>query len=93
MAADDVAGAMCDATLAAPLNSTIEITGPEPMPFEEWVRKGLRAVGDQRVVVVDPQARYFGIRLSERALLPGEGALRGETTYDGWLSAREKGSR
>ena len=68
MAADDVAAAVCDVTLAAPLNDTIEIAGPEPMRFEDWVRKGLRAAGDQRVVVADPQARYFGARLSERTL-------------------------
>ena len=56
------------------------------MPCEDWVRKGLRAVGDQRVVVADPQARYFGARLSERTLLPGDGARLGATSFDDWLS-------
>ena len=51
MAADDVAAAVCEVTLAAPLNNTVEIAGPEPMPFEYFVRQGLRAVGDQRAVV------------------------------------------
>ena len=60
MAADDVAAAVCSVTLAAPLNNTIEIAGPEPLRFEDFVREGLRFVGDQRVVVADPQARYFG---------------------------------
>ena len=86
MASADVAAAVCDAALAAPLNNTIEVAGPEPMPFEDWVRKGLRAVGDQRVVVADPHARYFGARLSERTLLPGDGAQLGATTFDDWLS-------
>jgi len=86
MAADDVAAAVCDVALAAPLNGTIEIAGPQPMPFEDWVRRGLRAAGDERAVVVDPQARYFGIRLSERTLLPGDGARLGATTFDDWLS-------
>jgi uncharacterized protein YbjT (DUF2867 family) len=53
--------------LAAPVNNTIEIAGPEPLRFEDFVRQALRSVGDQRVVVADPQARYFGARLSERA--------------------------
>ena len=86
MAAADVAAALCDVTLAAPRNTTTEIAGPEPLRFEDWVRQGLRAAGDQRVVVTDPQARYFGIRLSERTLLPGDGALLGRTTFADWLS-------
>ena len=91
MASDDVAAAVCDATLAAPLNDTIEIAGPEPMRFEDWVRQGLRAAGDQRVVVADPHARYFGARLSERTLLPGDGARLGATTFEEWLSRQARG--
>src|SRR5215472_7733724 len=79
MAADDVAAALCNVTLAAPLNNTIEIAGPEALRFEDWVRQALRAVGDQRVVVADPHVRYFGARLSERTLLPGDGAELGAT--------------
>lgn len=88
MAADDVAAAVCDATLAAPLNNTIEIGGPEPMRFEDFVRQGLRAVGDQRVVVADPRAGYFGARLSERSLVPGDHAQLAPTRFEDWLSHR-----
>ena len=91
MAADDVAAAVCDVTLAAPLNGTIEIAGPEPMRFEDFVRQGLRAAGDQRAVVADPQARYFGARLSERTLMAGDGAQLGATTFDDWLSHQAPG--
>ena len=88
MAADDVAAAVCDVALAAPLNSTIEIGGPEPLRFEVFVREGLRAVEDQRVVLPDPQARYFGARLDERSLVPGDGARLAATRFDDWLSQR-----
>ena len=91
MAADDVAAAVCNAALAAPVNTTIEIAGPEPLRFEDFVRQGLRSVGDQRVVVADPHARYFGARLSERALLPGDDAQLGPTRFDDWLSHRAPG--
>ena len=91
MAAEDVAAAVCDVVLGAPLNTTIEIAGPQPLRFEDFVRQGLRAVGDQRVVVADPQARYFGARLSERTLLPGDGARLGATKFDDWLSRRAPG--
>lgn len=85
MAADDVAAAVCKVTLAAPLNNTIEIAGPEPLRFEDFVRQGLRSVGEQRVVIACPQARYFGARLSERTLLPGNGAELGTTRFIDWL--------
>ena len=91
MAADDVAAAVCNAALAAPVNTTIEIAGPQPLRYEDFVRQGLRAVGDQRVVVSVAQARYFGARLSERALLPGDGAQLGPTRLDDWLSHRAPG--
>jgi len=86
MAADDVAAALCTVTLAAPLNSIVEIGGPEPLQFEDFVRQGLRAVGDQRLVVTDPEARYFGARLSERTLVPGDGARLGVIGFGDWLS-------
>jgi uncharacterized protein YbjT (DUF2867 family) len=86
MAADDVAAAVCNVALAAPLNNTIEIGGPEPLRFEDFVREGLRAVGDQRVVVSDPRAQYFGARLSERTLVPGDGAQLAATRFADWLS-------
>jgi uncharacterized protein YbjT (DUF2867 family) len=91
MAADDVAAAVCNVTLAAPLINTIEIAGPEPLRFEDFVREGLRSAGDQRVVVADPQARYFGARLSERTLLPGHGAQLWPTQFGDWLSHRAPG--
>jgi uncharacterized protein YbjT (DUF2867 family) len=91
MAADDVAAAVCNVALAAPLNNTVEIAGPQPLRFEDFVRQGLRAVGDQRAVVTDPQARYFGARLTERALLPGDGAQLGPTRFDDWLSHHARG--
>ena len=92
IAADDVAAAVCNVTLAAPLNGTIEVAGPEPLRLEDFVRRGMRDVGDERVVVVDPEARYFGARLSERTLLPGDGAQLAETRFDDdWLSRQAPG--
>ena len=72
-----------------PTETTIEIAGPEPLRFEDFVREGLPAAGDQRVVVADPQARYFGARLSERALLAGDGAQLGPTQFDDWSGGEE----
>jgi uncharacterized protein YbjT (DUF2867 family) len=85
MAADDVAAALCKVVLAIPLNGTIEIGGPEALRFEDFIREGLRAHDDQRVVVSDPTARYFGADLQERSLVPGAGAQLGATRFEDWL--------
>jgi hypothetical protein len=41
---------------------------------------------DPREVVTDPQARYFGINPSERALLPRADARVAETGFSDWLA-------
>jgi len=75
IAADDVA-AIVDVALAAPRNGIVEIAGPERAPFNEIVARYLKAVGDPREVVRDPEARYFGGRVEERSLVPlGEARL------------------
>ncbi len=85
MAAEDVAAAVCRVALAAPLNGIVEVGGPEPLRFEDFIRERLRAAGDQRVVVADPEARYFGARLSEHSLVPGDGAHLAPTRFDDWI--------
>src|ERR1700740_1157233 len=60
IAADDVAPVVADVALAAPRNGIVEIAGPERAPFNEIVARYLKAVGDKREVVMDPEARYFG---------------------------------
>src|SRR3954451_5336135 len=59
MAADDVAANVADVALAPPRNGIVEIAGPERAPFNEIVARYLKAVGDKREVVSDPEARYW----------------------------------
>ena len=63
IAADDVAAVVAEVALAAPRNGIVEIAGPERVPFNEIVARYLKAVGDPRQVVRDPEARYFGGRV------------------------------
>jgi uncharacterized protein YbjT (DUF2867 family) len=87
MAADDVATALATIAVSPPTNGIVEIAGPEPFHMDELLRTVLAAEGDPRVVVTDPGARYFGGVLGERTLVPGEGAMLGETTFDDWQRA------
>jgi uncharacterized protein YbjT (DUF2867 family) len=86
MAADDVASALCEVALAPAVDGTVEIGGPEPLRFEDFVRRRLQAAGDGRTVVSDPAAPYFGALLEEGSLLPGPGARLATTGLDDWLS-------
>ncbi len=76
---------VADVTLAAPRNGIVEIAGPERAPFDELVARYLKAVGDPRKVVSDPEARYFGGRVEERSLVPLGDARLGRIALDEWL--------
>jgi uncharacterized protein YbjT (DUF2867 family) len=86
MAADDVAGAVALVAEGSPLNRTVEIGGPEKFPLDELVRRALAAWNDPRAVVDDPHARYYGIAVSERTLVPDDDAQLGETRFETWLT-------
>ena len=85
LAADDVAAIVADVALAAPRNGIVEIAGPERAPFNEIVARYLKAVGDPRQVVRDPEARYWGGRVEEHSLVPLGEARLGRIGLDEWL--------
>jgi uncharacterized protein YbjT (DUF2867 family) len=85
IAADDVAANVADVALAPPRNGIVEIAGPERAPFNEIVARYLKAVGDPREVMGDPEARYWGGRVEERSLVPLGEARLGRIGLDEWL--------
>src|SRR5215467_2197856 len=86
MAAEDVASAVARVAVGPPLNGTVEVGGPETFRLDELVRRYLAARKDPREVVTDPHARYYGIEVSEKTLVPGKDARLGETRFETWLS-------
>ena len=92
IAADDVAPIVADVALAAPRNGIVEIAGPERAPFNEFVARYLKAVGDPREVVRDPEARYWGGRVEERSLVPLGEARLGHIGLDEWLRRSKTGA-
>jgi uncharacterized protein YbjT (DUF2867 family) len=90
MAADDVASATARIATSSPVNGTIEIGGPERFRLDELARRDLAAFQDPREVISDPHGRYYGIQVSERALVPDDTAQLGETHFDDWLNQSTK---
>ncbi|MGH2489396.1 MAG: SDR family oxidoreductase [Candidatus Limnocylindria bacterium] len=86
MAADDVAMAVDRVSVGTPVNGIVEVAGPEQFHLDMLIRRVLSARNDPREVLTEPQARYFGAVLSERTLVPGDGAILGETRFGDWLS-------
>ena len=91
IAADDVAATLAQVALAAPLNGTVDIAGPDRAPFAEIVTRYLKAVGDTRPVVMDCDARYYGGRVEEQSFVPLGDARVGRISLDQWLAWANKG--
>ena len=85
IAADDVAAFVADVALGSPPNGIIEIAGPERAPFNDFVARYLKAVGDSRKVVSDPEARYYGGVLEQFSLVPLGEARLGQINLEEWL--------
>ncbi|CAB3681122.1 hypothetical protein R8871_02514 [Paraburkholderia graminis C4D1M] len=92
IAADDVAAIVADVALAAPRNGIVEIAGPEKAPFNEIIARYLKAAGDPREVVRDPEARYFGGLVDDQSLVPLGDARLGRIGLDEWLRHSQAGA-
>ena len=90
IASEDVADVLTGAIFSAPLHGTLEVAGPEQFRLDEVVRRYLAARKDPRQVIADPHARYYGIQVSERSLVPADGARLGKTHFEDWLRQSAK---
>ena len=85
VAADDVAATVTELAIGAPAGGRVELGGPEALGIDAWARRLFAATGDERTVVSDPHARYFGTELAGGELTPGDGARIGTIDFDVWL--------
>ena len=86
MAAEDVASAVGSVSVGSPVNGIVEVAGPQRFRLDELIRGFLGERRDPREVITDPHARYFGVELDERTLVPGDDARLAETRWEDWLS-------
>ena len=93
VAADDVAATVAELAAGAPVNGRVELGGPETLGIDAWARRLFEATGDERPVVSDPHAPYFGTVLKAGELTPGEGARIGAIGFDTWFAKSGIGRR
>jgi uncharacterized protein YbjT (DUF2867 family) len=86
VAADEVGATIAELAIGAPVGGRLELGGPEALPIDAWARRLFSFTGDERAVVSDPHARYFGTELEGGELTPGDGARIGTTDFDAWLA-------
>src|SRR5204862_2599006 len=91
VAVDDVAANVAEVATGAPVGGRVELGGPDALGIDAWARRLFAATGDQRTVVSDPHARYFGTELRGGELTPGDGARIGAIDFDAWFATRPLG--
>jgi uncharacterized protein YbjT (DUF2867 family) len=87
VAADDVAATLAEIATAKPKNGVVDLAGPEASSMAEFIQRFLASVGDQREVIADPSAKYFGAVLDKDGLAPLGEFVAGKTNFADW--ARE----
>jgi uncharacterized protein YbjT (DUF2867 family) len=89
VAADDVAATVVELTTGAPIGH-VELGGPEALGIDAWARRLFAATGEERTVIGDPHARYFGTELHGGELTPGDGARIGTIDFEAWFSTHRQ---
>jgi uncharacterized protein YbjT (DUF2867 family) len=92
VAVDDVAATVSELATGAPVGGHVELGGPEALGMDAWARRLFAATGDERTVVGDPRARYFGAELKGGELTPDAGARIGAIDFDTWFATQPQGA-
>jgi len=92
VAVDDVAATVAALATGVPVGGRVELGGPEALGIDAWARRLFAATGDERTVVSDPHALYFGTELEGGELTAGDGARIGAIDFDTWFATQKQGA-
>jgi uncharacterized protein YbjT (DUF2867 family) len=84
VAADDVAATLAEIATGQPKNGVVELAGPEASSMAEFIQSFLSSKGDERKVISDPDAKYFGAVLDKDGLAPSGQFIAGPTRVADW---------
>ncbi|MGV0741976.1 SDR family oxidoreductase [Mycolicibacterium sp. XJ870] len=88
IAADEVAAEVARAARSAPADGVVNIGGPEKLSFAEMAQAVLAKQGDDKPVVVDPEATYFGTPVDDDNLVTGDDGKLAEIRFTDWIAGR-----
>ena len=71
----------------------VEVGRPEALGVDAWGRRLFAATGDERTVIGDPHARYFGTELDRGELTPGDAARIGAIDFETSFATHPQGAR
>jgi uncharacterized protein YbjT (DUF2867 family) len=90
VAADDVGETLAQLAVRPPANGRFELAGPETYRLSDVVGRVLEVNHDERLVVSDPTAKYFGVSIGERTLVPvSQHPFIGHVSLDSWLARNQ----
>lgn len=85
IASDDVVDALVNVTLKDPVNGIVEIGGPEKLGMDQFAKIYLDMKQDNREIIADPNALYFGTVINDHSLVPEDDARKGTIRYEEWI--------
>lgn len=88
IAAPEVAAEVARAAQTAAINGVVNIGGPEKLSFAEMAQTVLDKQGDDKPVVVDPNATYFGTSVDDNSLVTGDDGKLAGIRFADWIAAR-----
>lgn len=86
IAAAEVSAEVARAARNAPVNGVVNIGGPDKISFADLARAVLNKRGEDKPVVVDAQATYFGTPVDDNSLVTGEDGKLAETRFADWIA-------
>lgn len=88
ISAEDVAKIVAEIGLAEPINTIVEIGGPERFSLSGLVENYLAKTNDSLEVIEDNEALYFGSPLEDLTLVPKDDARLGTLNFEEWFPNR-----
>lgn len=86
IASKDVVSFLAGTALRQPVNSILEIGGPEKFDMRDWIAQYVKATGKELQVVSDVNALYSGAPLEKDTLTPQSSVYSGASRYSEWIA-------
>jgi uncharacterized protein YbjT (DUF2867 family) len=86
IASKDVAAFMAQTAVGQPVNTILEIGGPEKFNMAAWIKQYAQATNKSNDIVTDSSALYSGAPLNADTLAPESAVYLGPTKYAEWIA-------